>query len=144
MKTPEDRKYDPIPGVTFDEDRTRPRRPRDVGDNFVRVAVTIYLLPAEEERLKQFCDKYLNNLDLPTDMCFEPLDSNVWLIVMHYEEEDEPREVSFSVPVTWYENQKGKKVKKDWALLSPFVFSQTDVGAIVDRELNGRPTVDAK
>ncbi len=140
METPEDRKYEPIPGVDFKQDRARPRRPPDPISNLVKATLTIYLLPADEKRLIEFCDEYFNNLKPPDGIRFKPIFSYVYLTVMAYGEKEEPQEVAFSVPVNWYE--RGQVV--DWALVSPFVFSETDVGAIVDRELNGRPTVDAK
>src|SRR5262249_33123974 len=48
-------------------------------------------------------------------------------------------EVAFSIPATWSSPKEDLGV----VLVSPFIYTEADVDAIIDRELNGRPTVDA-
>jgi hypothetical protein len=100
--------------------------------------VTIYSLPARMERLQEFCNQYLNALELPDNVRFDPISAELYLIVRS-NNEGEPREVAFSIPVV---RREGEEPKEEM-LVSPFIFSETDVEAIIDRELNGRPTVDA-
>jgi hypothetical protein len=123
----------------------------------------IYPLKAEEEKLKKFCKQYIEDLhpSLPErpqkplpKYWFKPLGSYVYVIVINYQEEDKPtganlpdevwspREVAFSIPVVW-----GKDLPQEQplniALLAPFVFVETENDAIIDREISGRPTMDA-
>ncbi len=68
----------------------------------------------------------------------------VYLIIMNTQHKDNltgkgtPWEVAFSFPVKWTTEQ-GPTL----ALFSPFVFREATNGVIIDREVTGRPSVDA-
>lgn len=111
------------------------------------VALHVYPLRADEKKLVDFCKNYLNDPYLPDQ--FQPYtafeDFYVYLIVVSYGSTPEdtrmkPREVEFFLPVQWL--KKGGVVSQ--LLVSPYVFIDSDNNTIIDREWNGRPTMDAK
>lgn len=126
----------------LEEKIKRRKRERDQPHEFF---LSVYPLLADQPQLKKFCEDYLNDEQLRKDqkVSFETLGSYVYLIVTSLKDIKEnswaPREVAFSVPVKWLKNGEFA----DSALVSPFVFVETDMDAIIEREQNGRPVMDA-
>lgn len=122
--------------------------------------VTQRVLPllATPESLSQFCTGYLDN----DFSFFRPWGSYVYLIVTTFEEMSSEtynvgwwasRQVSFSFPVKWYkrkqvrqrapipESEEGELIGT--ALLTPFGYTDSELGATTGREMQGLPLVRA-
>lgn len=121
---------------------------------FPNTTIRVLPLMADAERLKHFCTTYLEN----EYYRFEPWGSYVYLLVTNYGEMSSDtnnigwwadREVTFSIPVKWYEKPqthegaKGTEKLMSLALVSPFVFANNSTAAIIGREIDGRPIVHA-
>lgn len=121
---------------------------------FPNTTIRVLPLMADAERLKHFCTTYLEN----DYYRFEPWGSYVYLLVTNYGEMSSDtnnigwwadREVTFSIPVKWYEKQQGHEEGTgtdkliSLALVSPFVFANNSTAAIIGREIDGRPIVHA-
>ena len=106
------------------------------------VVINVYPLHADHDKLNAFCKRYLPDRELPDDCAFEVWGNYVYLTVLNYHSvrRFEPREVAFSIPVQW--KRAGYSFNR--VLVSPYVFVESDDDAILDREQNGRPTVDAE
>jgi hypothetical protein len=104
------------------------------------VILNVYPLLAKAELLADLCSDYLNDDQLRIDqnVHFQLFGSFVYLIVMS-EADGKPNEVAFSIPVKWYRDN----MIVNLALVSPYVLVEEDNDAIIDREWNGRPTMDA-
>jgi hypothetical protein len=110
------------------------------------VILEIYPLLAKKEELSERVRIDVNDAQLGAkpdpDTRFEIFGSFVYIIVIRGKNEEREwvtEEVAFSIPVKWY---KGDDVV-NLALVSPYVFVESDNDAIIDREWNGRPTMDA-
>jgi hypothetical protein len=118
----------------------------------------VFPLLADQGALARFCDDYLNDLDADGSGTvagnrFEPLGNYVYMIVTTFGDEEggkmwtegrnigqlADREVSFCVPVRWFEVDGGEKRLKSVALLTPYVFASSSRQVISEREINGRP-----
>lgn len=113
---------------------------------FPNVTIRVLPLMAMEERLKQFCEEYLAN----PYYRFEPWGSYVYLFVTNYCEMFSAsnnigwwaeREATFAIPVKWYRRDTNQLVSL--AMVSPFIFTDSDAAAITGREVDGRPIVFA-
>lgn len=112
------------------------------------VILYVYPLKAKQSALRNFCQDYLNDPYLPDKTEFQPYtafkDSYVYLVVMSYKRrQDSPpnaaHEVVFFVPAKWC--KYGQVVRE--VLIAPYAFIDSDNDTIIDREWNGRPTMDA-
>lgn len=120
--------------------------------NFPDMTIQVFPLLADKSKLQGCIDRYVNEALKTSHMRFEALGSYAYLIVNLCGDEHgtmwsesnnigwwAEREVSFCIPVKWYE--KGQL--KSLAMVAPFVFSSNDRATLTDREINGRPSVDA-
>ncbi|MGE0683188.1 MAG: hypothetical protein AB7P69_20095 [Candidatus Binatia bacterium] len=113
---------------------------------FPNVTIRVLPLMAAEERLKQFCEEYLAN----PYYRFEPWGSYVYLFVTNYGEMFSAsnnigwwaeREATFAIPLKWYRRDTNELVSV--AMVSPFIFTDSDAAAITGREVDGRPVIFA-
>jgi hypothetical protein len=114
------------------------------------VLLNVYPLQAEPEKLANFCNLFFNNLDFSHNnlhrpqLPFTPLGTHVYFVVLSTQARRAAgwllREVGFYVPVLW-PTSHGSVVA---AVTAPFLYSESDVDAIIDRELNGRTTQDGR
>lgn len=92
---------------------------------------------------------FLRDLGLTGELFSSPdthvdaMDNSVYLIVMNTQADDtltglaNPWEVAFAFPVTW------TATTTEYALFSPFVYTAATNSVILEREVIGRPSVDA-
>jgi len=122
--------------------------------HFPDTTIQVFPLLADKIKLQDCIDRYVNKALRSTemDMRFEALGSYAYLIVNLCGDEHgtmwsesnnigwwADREVSFCIPVKWYEKDQLKSL----AMVAPFVFSNNQRATLTDREINGRPSVDA-
>ncbi len=126
--------------------------------HFPDVTVQVYPLLADQARLNDFVDGYLNKLFKPPrdgkpKMKFETMGAYAYLIVNVIGDKRgtmwssnnnigwwAEREVSFCIPVKWYD-EHDKLISL--AMIEPFVYANKDRAVITDREVNGRNSVVA-
>ncbi len=127
---------------------------------FPNVTQRVLPLLATHEKLRSFCEEYLDN----DFVVFEPWGAYVYLIVTTFEEMASEtynvgwwasRQVTFSFPVRWYKRKdlRGgpvipKRAEEEFelvgtGLVSPFAFTDSDLGATTGREVQGLPMVKA-
>ncbi|MCU0736613.1 MAG: hypothetical protein MUF20_14030, partial [Methylotetracoccus sp.] len=138
--------------------------------HFPDVTLQVYPLLADRSRLQGLLDEYLNQPlcpdgETPVGLKFEAFGSYVYLMVsvqggqigVMWSEANNigwwaDKEVSCGVPVKCYrrsvEADGSGASGSEWQLISlgmvsPFIFGNTDRAVITDREVNGRPTVQA-
>lgn len=122
--------------------------------NFPDVTVQVYPLRADAERISAFLDRYLNDPLRSTGLRFEGFGSYAYLMVNVCDDQTgtmwssennigwwADREVSFCVPVKWYQKRGDREELISLALVAPFVYANNDRAVISDREVNGRPTI---
>ncbi len=127
--------------------------------NFPEANLQVYPLLADPVAMRGFLQGYLNEPLEDSGLRFEPFGSFVYLMVGVYGEEKgrmssagnnvgswRDKEVAFSIPVKIYRRTKSKGKEDELislAMVSPFVYGNTSLGVITDREVNGRPAVKA-
>lgn len=108
-----------------------------------------YPLRASMNRLRDFCDDYLN-LVPPEIACFRPAIPYVLLSAIHYPEMTpemrtagwvSQNEVVFSVLLDWFRVEDGREVYIGPASVSPFIFVDDDASQATGREVYGWPKV---
>jgi len=113
---------------------------------FPNATIRVLPLMAAEERLKQFCETYLEN----PFYRFEPWGSYVYLLITNYGATFSAsnnigwwaeREATFAIPLKWYRRDTNELVSL--ATVAPFVFTDSEAAAITGREVDGRPVVSA-
>ncbi len=113
----------------------------------IQALLNVYPLQADRKKLVEFCDKYFNNLNFSNNNLGRPQApivpqvAAVYLIALSQRAAGKGwflREVGFYVPVLW-PTEEGQTMT---ALVAPFVYSESEIDAIIDRELNGRATQD--
>jgi hypothetical protein len=128
--------------------------------NYPDTTIRVFPLMADPDKLQEFCDNYLNQLDGDDAISvngnsFEPWGSYVYMVVTTYGDEEggkmwaeknnigriAEREISFCVPVKWMEiTDTGAKLKT-MAILTPYNFANSSRHVISEREINGRQFV---
>lgn len=138
--------------------------------HFPDITLQVYPLMADRSRLQLWLDDYLNRAlgpegEAAAGLRFEVFGSYVYLLVsiqggqigVMWSEANNigwwaDKDVSFCVPVKCYrppsEAAALDVAGSGWELISlgmvsPFIFGNTDRAVITDREVNGRPTVQA-
>jgi hypothetical protein len=119
---------------------------------FPDVTLQVYPLLAERARLDAYLENYLNGPLAPTGLRFETFGSYVYLLVNVTGDQLgtmwssannigwwAEREVSFCVPVKWYRDDELISV----GMVAPFVYANNGRAVITDREVNGRPSIEA-
>lgn len=119
---------------------------------FEGVTLRMFPLRANPHRLKQFCDRYLNIA--PQIAHFRPAGPFVFLMAINYGRMSAEavhsqwiaqREFMFTIPLEWHEvGSDGRKVFKDWASVSPFIFVDDPLSIKAGREVYGWPKVLAR
>ncbi|ESQ11987.1 MAG TPA: hypothetical protein DDY14_09065 [Chromatiaceae bacterium] len=122
---------------------------------FRDVTARVFPIKANPARLYSFCARYLN-MDIPTRIAhFRPSIPYVYVMVLDYgrmavESIDaqnlgwvSQHEVVFTVPLTWWREEHGRLVFKDWAFVSPFIFVDNELSQTTGREVYGWPKVAA-
>ncbi len=127
--------------------------------HFPDVTLQVYPLLADRARLDAFVQHYLNDTLADAGMAFETVGSYAYLVVNVIGDQTgtmwssannigwwASREVSFCVPVRWYrvDPDTGEKHLLSLALVAPFVYASNGRAVITDREVNGRPSVQAE
>ena len=114
--------------------------------SFERVLLNIFPLRADFSTLEAFLDSALNIA--PEFARFRPAMPFVMLIVAHYPKMSlenrslgwvSSNEITFAIPVEWYEPGKGRWVLKDFAQFSPYIFVDSDASQIEGRQVYGWP-----
>jgi hypothetical protein len=111
----------------------------------------IRVLPflACKEKLQEICEQYLESMKAPCFTKIEPYGSYVYMFVntfgkMTSEQDDfgqwADSSVDFCIPVRIYDEDGLDTV----ALVSPFMYSSSDIGTSTYREVNGWPTNHAQ
>jgi hypothetical protein len=120
---------------------------------FKDVTSRVFPLKANMARLAGFCDEYLNTDIPPTVAYFKPSLPYVYLMVLNYGSMAaqtvgaqnvgwvSQHEVTFTVPLEWWREEKGRLVFKDWACVSPFIFVDDQMSLTTGREVYGWPKV---
>lgn len=119
---------------------------------FPDVTLQVYPLQAERARLDDCLEQYLNGPLAGTGLRFEPFGSFVYLLVSVTGDQLgtmwstannigwwAEREVSFCVPVKCYRDGELVSV----GMVAPFIYASNGRAVITDREVNGRPSVEA-
>ncbi len=118
---------------------------------FPNVTQRVLPLLADWFRLERFCAEYLDN----DYSFFEPWGSYVYLNVMTFEEMSSEtynvgwwahRLVRFSFPVKWFHRRGRERQQSDLlgvAMVTPFAYTDSDLGATTGREVQGLPMVKA-
>lgn len=127
--------------------------------HFPDVTLQVYPLLADRARLDAFVQHYLNDTLADAGLAFETVGSYAYLVVNVIGDQTgtmwssannigwwASREVSFCVPVRWYrvDPATGEKHLLSIALVSPFVYANNGRAVTTDREVNGRPSVQAE
>jgi hypothetical protein len=120
--------------------------------HFPDVTMQVYPLLADRSTLDHFLDRYMNDPLKGSQCCFKTLGSYVYLVVsvcghqhgaMWSDSNNigrwAEREVTFCVPVKWYDGEKLVSV----GMIEPFVYANNDRAVTTDREISGRPSVKA-
>ncbi len=118
-------------------------------------STTLRVLPllANKDKLRAFCNGYLNDQLGPTGESFEPWGEYVYLVATSYEEMSSDsnnigswadNDVVFYVPVKWYQVVEGKKKLRTVAMLPVFAFADGVTVAITRSEVTGIPTQKAE
>ncbi|HEY2256134.1 MAG TPA: hypothetical protein VGI11_10890, partial [Variovorax sp.] len=119
---------------------------------FPDVTLQVYPLLADRARLDACLEQYLNGPLADAGLRFEAFGSYVYLLVNVTGDQLgtmwssannlgwwAEREVSFCIPVKWYRD--GELVST--AMVAPFVYASSGRAVITDREVNGRPSIEA-
>ncbi len=119
---------------------------------FPDVTLQVYPLLADRTRLVECLDRTLNAALAGTGLRFEPFGSFAYLTVGVIGDQLgtmwssvnnigwwAEREVAFCVPVKWYRGDELLTV----AMVAPFIYANSGRAVITDREVNGRPTIEA-
>lgn len=122
---------------------------------FREVTYRVFPVKANMARLTDFCDKYLN-MDVPASIShFRPALPYVYMMVLNYGSMSAAsvraqnvgwvaqNEVTFTVPLEWWQEQGGRMVFKDWACVSPFIFVDDDMSVATGREIYGWSKIKA-
>ncbi|MFV2090719.1 MAG: hypothetical protein ACC642_08685, partial [Pseudomonadales bacterium] len=117
---------------------------------FPETRVRVLPLLADPEQLETFCDAYLNSgVADQTGCLYRPYGRYVYMTVMAFDEMASATnnmgrwartEVDFLVPVRCFENGRLTSI----ALISPFMYSDSDIGTTTAREVNGWPMLKAR
>lgn len=124
--------------------------------SFREVTARVFPIKANIARLHGFCDYYLN-MNIPRRIAhFRPGLPYVYVMVLNYGKMSvesvraqnlgwvSQHEVTFTVPLTWWREERGRLVFKDWACVSPFIFVDDVLSQTTGREVYGWPKVAAR
>jgi LysM repeat protein len=134
---------------------------------FPEVTIRVLPLMADPEKLKRFCDEYLNQnvgvgrpyLDTGRAAgheglaChrFEAVGSYVYMLIVSYKKmwsgsndlgQWAHRSVQFSIPVKWYTRDDHEELFS-MGLVSPYRYADSNIGTFTGREVFGLTTYDA-
>lgn len=113
---------------------------------FERVLLNIFPLRADPTTLAGFCDLSLNIA--PEFAHFRPSMPFVMMIVAHYPKMSmadknlgwvSSNEITFAIPIEWYEPEDKRWVLKDYAQYSPYIFVDSGTSQVEGRQVYGWP-----
>jgi hypothetical protein len=125
---------------------------QQIGGPFEFPDTTLRVLPLLAERgpLEEFCKAYLNDPLSTNDMRFEPWGTYVYLVIGSNEgalsESNNVgywagRDVTFYVPVKWYQKVGNEERLRTLALVPVFSYANSTTAANTGSEVSGIPTV---
>jgi len=118
---------------------------------FLGTTTRVFPIKANMSRLRAFCDDYLNCGDNPFYR-FQPAIPYVYVMILDYGKMAvvaenlgwiAQHEITFTIPLEWYEKVGGQWCFKAWAGVSPFIFVDNEISQTTGREVYGWPKIRA-